>query len=357
MVSRKGKTVPRPVNAHNHISGFLLITLVLLAGNQSVKLYGESMSLEELLQRTGVAMKWDSLRSAGQLSRDGNTVVFRPGDPWMVLNGRRLLLSGPVIERNGQLIFSEEAVSALLKIYRVEKEPSGHKLITILIDPGHGGRDTGALRHWKVDGVQIPLAEKDVVLDISLQLAEKLRSSYPDKNIILTRDKDVYPTLEERVHMANNVSLEAREGMLYLSIHANASLNSRAEGYEIWYLPRNYRRNIVNASLFGHKADSIAPIINALWEEEYTHESIHLADLILESLQSLLGPDIPNRGRREESWFVVRNVKMASVLIEVGFISNQYEASRLAHPDYLRLITEGIYNGIRDFVDYFENRE
>lgn len=349
--------MPHPVKALSHTSGFLLTALVLLTVAQSVELYGESMSLEELLQKTGVTMKWDSLRSAGRLSRDGNTVVFRPGDPWMVLNGRKLLVSGTVIERNGQLIFSEEAVNTLLEIYRVETEPSGYKLTTILIDPGHGGRDTGALRHWTVDGVQIPLAEKDVVLDISLHLAEKLRALYPGKSIILTRDKDVYPTLEERVHMANNVSLAAREGMVYLSIHANASLNSRAEGYEVWYLPRNYRRNIVNASLFGRKADSIAPIINALWEEEYTHESIHLADLILENLQTLLGPDIPNRGRREESWFVVRNVKMASVLIEVGFISNQYEASRLAHLDYLRLITEGIYNGIRDFVNYFENRE
>lgn len=303
-------------------------------------------------------MRWDSLRRMGQLSRDGNTIVFRPGDPWMVLNGRKLLVTGTVIEEQGRLIFSREAASTLLfDVFGIRAPSPGYRLSTILIDPGHGGRDSGALRHWEVDGVEMALAEKNIVLDIGLRLADKLRRFYPDKVIMLTRDKDVYPTLEERVLMANSVKLAPREGMIYLSIHANASLRSKSEGYEVWYLPRNYRRNLVDESSFHHSSPSIAPIVNALWEEEFTHESIRLADMILGSFQGLLGPDVPNRGRREESWFVVRNAKMASVLLEVGFITNPDEAARLRTPAYLSLITEGIYNGVREFVDYFEKQE
>ncbi|OQX29499.1 MAG: hypothetical protein B0D92_03470 [Spirochaeta sp. LUC14_002_19_P3] len=331
---------------------FLLTALVILFVSP---LHAESVSLEELLQKTGAALMWDALGHKGQFSRDGNTVVFRAGDPWMVLNGRQLLPTGTVIEEQGRLIFSREAADTLYRVFGIQKNSSGYRLKTILLDPGHGGRDSGAIRHWKSDGVEIPLAEKDVVLEISLQLADKLKRLYPNKSILLTRGQDVYPTLEERVNMANKIDLAQREGMLYISIHANASLNSKAEGYEVWYLPKNYRRNVVDKSTFSGDS-AIVPIINTLWEEEFTHESIRLADMILSNFQHQLGPGVPNRGRREESWFVVRNARMASVLLEVGFITNPNEAARLRQPEYLRKITLAIYNGIREFVDYFEKK-
>ena len=101
----------------------------------------------------------------------------------------------------------------LFDVFGIRAPSPGYRLSTILIDPGHGGRDSGALRHWEVDGVEMALAEKDIVLDIGLRLADKLRRFYPDKVIMLTRDKDVYPTLEERVLMANSVKLAPREGI------------------------------------------------------------------------------------------------------------------------------------------------
>lgn len=319
-------------------------------------LSGEPVSLEDILKKTSAVMRWDPLKHMGQLSRDGNTIVFRSGDPWMVLNGNKLLVTGTVIEENGRLIFSQEAADTLLRIFGVKTESSNYQLSTILIDPGHGGRDSGALKSWNIDGIDIPLMEKDIVLDISLHVFKLLRKKYPSKHILLTRDNDVYPSLEERVVMANKITLKPQEGMIYLSIHANASLNPKAEGYEVWYLPQTYRRKLIDEGSLSRSPLSIAPIVNALWEEEFTHESIRLADMILEGFQSMLGSDIPNRGRREESWFVVRNAKMASVLVEVGFITNSYEAARLRKPEYLSRIGKAIYNGICDFVDYFEKK-
>jgi N-acetylmuramoyl-L-alanine amidase len=316
------------------------------------------VELENLLIRTGATLRWDPFRHTGSLTKDDTTLVFRSGDPWMILNGEELVVTGTVLEERGRLVFSSEAADTILGIFGVDSEITGsYRLSTILIDPGHGGRDSGAGREWPVDGIDYPLTEKDVVLEISLRLAEDLKTKYPDKHIILTRETDIYPTLEDRVTLANGVELQAREGMIYLSIHANASLNPKAEGYEVWYLPQDYRRTLVDPGTLGGSGNSIAPIVNALWEEEFTHESVRLADMILKGFDDILGADIPNRGRREESWFVVRNARMASVLVEIGFVTQDTEARRLRSPEYLSRITEGIYNGVIDFVSYFESKE
>ena len=316
------------------------------------------MDLEKILQKTGAVLMWDPWRHAGRLSRDGAVLVFRPGDPWMVLNGEKLIVTGTVLEENGRLVFSSEAADTILRVFNVETGgDDSYRLSTILIDPGHGGKDDGAGRTWPIDGVPFPLVEKDVALEIALRLAENLKKTYPDKIVMLTRENDVYPTLEDRVSLANSIELKPREGMVYISIHANASLNTAAEGYEVWYLPQDYRRTLVDAESLGSDTDDILPIVNALWEEEFTHESVRLADMILAGFDKTLGSDVPNRGRREESWFVVRNTRMASVLVEVGFVTQVSEAGRLRNPEYLSRIAEGLYNGVVDFVTYFEGRE
>ena len=350
------KTLAIPHRRPGVLVAFALMTLIFFVN--PLEAFAAPVSLEELLRRTGATLRWDPWRHTGSLSLDGTVLVFRAGDPWMVLNGEELVVTGTVLNEQGRLVFSEEAADEVMRIFGVDSESAGpYRLSTILIDPGHGGRDAGASRSWPVDGLSYPILEKDVVLEVSLQLAEALKDNFPDKNVILTRDSDVYPSLEDRVELANGVELGPREGMIYISIHANASLNSDAEGFEVWYLPRDYRRELVDPGSLGSDGTSIAPIVNTLWEEVFTHESVRLADMILEGFDDQLGSDVPNRGRREESWFVVRNARMASVLVEVGFLTNESEAARLRSPEYLRRITEAIYNGVVDFVDYFENRE
>lgn len=318
----------------------------------------QQVSLGNLLRQTGATLRWNPHLGQGLLSRDDITVAFRPGLPWIVLNGGKIIEIGIIEETQGRLLFSVEAAGKLFDIFGLTAQGNGsYRLSTILIDPGHGGRDSGAMHSWPIDGMEYPLNEKDIVLEISLHVEEALKRKYPDKEVMLTRNSDVYPSLEERIALANGIELGVQEGMIYLSIHANASLNPRAEGYEVWYLPKDYRRTLVDPKTLGDRESEIAPIVNTLWEEEFTHESIRLADMILSRFTAELGPSIPNRGRREESWFVVRNAKMASVLVEVGFITHKDEANRLRQPDYLKKISNALYNGIVDFVNYFESRE
>ncbi len=113
----------------------------------------------------------------------------------------------------------------------------------------------------------------------------------------------------------------------------------------------------MDANTLEGESTEIIPILNTMLEEEYTIKSILLARNILSGLDTQIGKEIPSRGLKEQSWYVVRNAKMPSVLVEIGFITNEPEAALLAQPEYLRKIANGIYNGIVSFIDYFEQAE
>jgi len=225
---------------------------------------------------------------------------------------------------------------------------------TIIIDPGHGGRDPGAVGRHQINGSPYVLYEKDVVLEVSKELHRRLSSSYPDKRIILTRAEDTYLNLEERTEIANRIELNDNEVMVFVSIHANASLNSRATGFEVWYLPPDYRRELVDPESIDPEYRDVAPILNTMLEEEFTVESILLARSVSEEMDKVVGSTSENRGLKEESWFVVRNAKMPSVLVELGFVTNADEAKLLGDPRHLMKLTEGIYNGLARFINRFE---
>ena len=144
---------------------------------------------------------------------------------------------------------------------------------TIVIDPGHGGKDPGA--------VYAGHKEKDIVLPIALYLGGFLSNM---ANCVYTRTADIYVPLRDRVFIANNVKTDA-----FISIHLNASLKHNARGEEIWIYPGS----IKSARL----ADSIATFIDEIVPGKF-------------------------RGIKEGKFYVLRKTKMPAVLIEVGFIDN-----------------------------------
>jgi len=226
----------------------------------------------------------------------------------------------------------------------------------ILIDPGHGGRDPGAVGLFGSGSAAWQAREKDITLAIALELYRQLTQLWPDKTILITRTGDTFPSLEDRVSMANGLELGVNEAIIYISIHANASFNARANGFEVWYLNPEYRRTVLDDSKTEGHSQDVLPILNTMLEEEYTTESIFLARAIQDGLSAQVGGQTSNRGVRAEEWFVVRNARMPSVLVEVGFVTNEAEAQRLSTEAYLQKLTKGIYNGVVSFVDYFEQR-
>ena len=224
--------------------------------------------------------------------------------------------------------------------------------MAILIDPGHGGKDPGAIGRHQLGSHTVQ--EKDVVLQAGKILHQLLQARYPDKQVVLTRDDDRYLSLEQRTGIANSLTTETEDAVIFISVHANASLNKNARGYEVWYLPPEIRRELISPDSLEHDSRELAPILNTMREEEYTRESVFLAQSIVDHFEQRVGDRSVNRGIREESWFVVRNAKMPAVLVELGFLTNEEEARLLGETGYLRTLAEAIYSAVASFVTRFE---
>jgi N-acetylmuramoyl-L-alanine amidase len=235
----------------------------------------------------------------------------------------------------------------------LEDDKTRFRIAAIIIDPGHGGKDPGAVGEHRINGKSFKSVEKEITLNVSKNLQTLLKSAYPDKRILMTRTGDTYPTLEERVAIANAVPLKQNEAIIYISIHANASLNKAARGYEIWYLSPEYRRNLIDKEKFTESAEVI-PIFNDMLQEEFNSESTRMAKFILNRFTETLGGRIPSRGMKAENWYVVRNARMPSVLVELGFVTNLEDARLMADAAYLKHFSEALYKGIADFVAEFE---
>ena len=308
----------------------------------------------DLSGQCGCDIRYDYWKGIYEL-RKGRTIVrFSEGSPWYLVNMNELRSGFEArVSEDGRFLIDPETAADVVAFFEQQAPVSGG-VRYIVLDPGHGGKDPGAIGYYTAGGEKKSLREKDVVLSTALEAAEMLSARYPDKEILLTRSDDRYLKLEERTEIANSVELGEGESMIFISIHANASFNTTARGFEIWYLPPEYRRDLLDESSLGGVDSDVIPILNTMLEEEYTIESVILGEKLLASLDEQVGELSYNRGPKEESWFVVRNAHMPSVLIELGFVTNQDEAVLLSSSSYLKKLSKGIYNGVVDFINDYE---
>ena len=310
---------------------FILIALPTLAGllpGQEGSGPGgteEGVYLSEILERTGARFEWDAYREQGALVRGDTMVTFSVGSDIAVVNLQGIERVSPPVRRDGSLLFSRNFLSFTLGLFPPREQL--RRIAAIYIDPGHGGKDPGAVGNPSDEESDDSIQEKDVVLEIGLRLRDLLIEHYPDREIVMSRDTDRYLTLEERTTIANGIETGPTETVVFISLHANASLNRAARGFEVWFLPPEFRRrDLVDADDAGVDDPDLLSILNTMREEEITIESVLLARNVLAGIEARIGDRSPNRGLREESWYVVRNAKMPSVLVEVGFVTNREEA-------------------------------
>jgi N-acetylmuramoyl-L-alanine amidase len=314
----------------------------------------EFVDIMDVAEDTGAELRYDYWKGLYELKRGSTSVRFTAGSPWYLLNYTSAEDGlEAVLTRDGRFLIDPESADKV-KAYFTENTPAGSRISSVVLDAGHGGKDPGAIGYFMLSGSRKTIFEKDVVLKTVLGAAEMLQNRYPDKEIILTRDDDRYLKLEERTEIANSVDLRPNESMIFISVHANASFNSGARGFEVWYLPPEFRRDLVDPEMLGDIDTDVIPILNTMLEEEYTIESVMLGEKLLSSIDDQVGGITENRGPKEESWFVVRNARMPSVLIELGFVTNPEEAALLSSDQYLQKLSKGIYNGVVDFVNDFE---
>lgn len=220
----------------------------------------------------------------------------------------------------------------------------------IVIDPGHGGHDPGAIGP---NG----LCEKDVVLDIALKL-KKLLLQDPLNEVFLTREIDIFIPLEERTAIANNTQAD-----LFISIHANANPSRKAKGIETYLLnwtndeeamrvaARENAISFKKMKEMQRQMDILEMIKNDLIRENKRDGSIKLAHYIQRSMISTIS-SLGNRDKRldhgvkQALFYVLFGAKMPSVLVEVSFISNPEEEKLLSDDSYRMHIAKAISDGI-----------
>ena len=324
-----------------------------------------TFGLDEALSRLGSSeagkaeFRWDPFFASGVFSAGGHEAAFfsgLPGESGAVLLDHKdiLTLPLPYLER-GNIRFPEAFIGQVISAFNsyVEEERSRFRIAAIIIDPGHGGKDPGTIGEHRVQGRTQKLEEKDLNLKVAQQVYSALVTAFPDKKVLITRDRDIFLSLEERVELANSVPLAVNEVAIYVCIHGNASPNPLARGYEVWYLSPGYRRNVLDQSRYADSRE-IIPILNSMLEEQLTTESILMATYLLNRLDEAVGTTTPNRGLKAEEWYVVKNARMPSVLVEMPFLSNITDFLLLSDDAYLKKLSDALYKGICDFISFFE---
>lgn len=221
----------------------------------------------------------------------------------------------------------------------------GLKIGKIVIDPGHGGHDTGTIGP---DG----LLEKDLVLDVGRRLG-KLLDARMGAEVVYTRKDDTFIPLETRTAVANQEQAD-----LFVSIHANSSRDSNARGVETYYL--NFtsspealevaaRENAVSEKSIHELGDLVKKI--ALKEKiEESHEFASNVQQALHSGLASKNSSIRDRGVKKAPFIVLIGANMPSILAEISFVSNPTDERKLQTPEYRQRIAESLYRGIAKYV-------
>ena len=216
----------------------------------------------------------------------------------------------------------------------------------IVLDPGHGGVEKGAVG-------PSGLLEKEVTLTIARRLRRELERRNPSINVVLTRDEDRILALDERTAIANHNLAD-----LFVSIHANAAQRSDAHGAETYFLSTDAtddeaRRLAAQENDLARAGERVraGELDLVLWDlaqNQHLAASSALAESIQRQLNALTGTR--NRGVRQAPFRVLQGAMMPAVLVEVGFISNPREESKLNTSSYRASVVEALAAAVEEFL-------
>jgi N-acetylmuramoyl-L-alanine amidase len=220
---------------------------------------------------------------------------------------------------------------------------------TVVLDPGHGGRDPGAVG-------PAGTYEKHRTLEIALMVRDLLRIRLPEVRVIMTRTTDEYVSLGARTRLANQSRAD-----LFVSIHCNASTNREATGMETFFLSRARTSDARAVELLENQVvefddepamprDPLSFILADMAQNMFLSNSSALAALIQERLARAF-PETRNRGVKQAGFYVLRGAYMPSVLVEVGFISNPLEEQRLLSLDFRFRAAQAIVDAIVTYAE------
>jgi len=227
-------------------------------------------------------------------------------------------------------------------------------LRNIVIDPGHGGLDIGAKGKFGSH-------EKDVTLAVSLKLKQLIEKTMSYR-VIMTRDKDLDVSLENRAAVANN-----NDAQLFISIHANGSVRNKAHGAETFFMNVNasdeetrklaYLENTsgeLDKRIPDESQDEVKMILWDMAQTAYVRQSQRLAEMIQEEINTAL--KLENRGIKQAGFKVLQGVACPAVLVEMAFISNAEEERKLNDEYFQNHVAEALHRGLVRYLRLYPQK-
>ncbi|NQU94774.1 MAG: N-acetylmuramoyl-L-alanine amidase [Candidatus Omnitrophica bacterium] len=304
----------------------------------------------------GLDWDWDLVSQRIKVKRGNDTLVLRPDSNLALLNKKSIKLDYPIEYKDGAAYIPiRTAVFVSQQVFGLEEKPAliakRHQIKTIVIDPGHGGKDSGAKGRYGT-------REKHVVLDIAKRLKRDLEKK--GFRVLLTRQKDIAVPLYKRAAFANERGVD-----FFISIHANASRYSQARGFEVYYpsdATDDGARALAaaeNASLKFEegeitKGENLATK-TTVWDmqlNENRRESKEMAYYICNITADSLG--LKKRGVKGARFVVLKGAFMPAILVEVGFLTNRREESKLKNASFRERIAKAISRSISTYEREYE---
>lgn len=347
------------------------------------------ISLYSLSEQLKIDNSFDIITQRGRFYRGSGTSIYQVGLSVQLINGKLYTYPHAVMRRNGEVLFPGEFCIDLIAAFypgvRItgtddrlvlnftgstpdrqpvktvsKKEPGNYpleikdRISFIIIDPGHGGKDPGAIG---IGG----LKEKNITLQLALLVEKLLKAKLGGMQVILTRKKDRFLELATRTEIANS-HLKHNNNGIFISIHVNASISPKISGFETYFLSQNPSNE--EARTTAALENDVIILEDRTKRKNYddvTHMEAFMfmtqiqkeSSLLAESIQREMDREIQefkSRKVRKADFFVLRGVLMPAALIEVGYITNTRESGYLKKTAYQKKIAEGISNGIVSFI-------
>lgn len=348
---------------------FLILALPVAAQAQSFWIKGyKYYPLYKICQDKEIEYNWDSIGRVATLEKDGVVAKLRIGSDSALVNDKDLIDIGPPVYFHEETVVvpSTFANKGIFDIFRRGKSKSksrgasarraksqSHSIKTIVLDPGHGGKDPGAI------GKYHKLKEKEVNLDIAKRLKNILKASGID--VYLTRSTDVFIPLPERAEFASS-----KKANFFISIHSNATKSRWMRGFEIYYLSEKKAddsdralqaakdRSSSMKELNGYSTN-VKAIAYDLSFTENRKQSIGLAESIIKTIKKKRIYS-GRKNIKDAGFHVLKNFKtiMPAILVEVGYLSNRNEEGLLKTSSYRQKVAQGIADGILAYSREYE---
>ena len=231
---------------------------------------------------------------------------------------------------------------------------NSNKLQTIVIDPGHGGKDPGTMGTKRYSKY-----EKDIALSVSLKLGDYISNSFPDVKVIYTRKEDVFLELNERTRIANKANAD-----IFISVHCDGFTNSKAYGASVFVMGMSKLKANLDVAMrenaaiylednYKQKYDGFDPkspesyIVFSLMQNTYLEQSLQLAEYVEEQFASKANRK--SRGVKQAPFYVISRTNMPSILVECGFLTNPKEEDYLQTDKGQNQIAMSIFEAVKNY--------